>query len=162
MALTIIERLRHGQAPQPRSLRGGAIGEHGDLAGRIVEARKLEPRIERGAVRRLHRQRIFVAHLERGADGGAAALVLDDDETPRLRQSDRGRETGNRNEPLERALRKRRPLEAAHVAAPFQKIVKTLAKFGPELGRFFRSRSDVQLIRTLHAGEISMNGAAGR
>src|SRR6185312_12961680 len=115
--------------------RGRAVGEHGKLAGRVVEAGELQPRIERGAIRRLHLERVLVAGLEALADERAARLVLDDDEAPRLGEADRRREAGDADQPLDGAGGKRRALEAPHVAPPAQEIVKTLAKLVVELRR---------------------------
>src|SRR5665809_4483 len=85
----IVEGLRHGEPAEPVTLHRGMVGEHGDLAWRVVETGKLQPRIERGAVRRLHLQRVRVAILEALADGSTARGILSHDETPRLTQADR-------------------------------------------------------------------------
>ena len=131
----IIERLGHGEAAEPLPLRGPVVGEHGDLAGRIVEAGELEPRIERGAVGRLHlpkRPRCSPRNI-----GGArrGAPVLDEDEAPRLGQSDRRRETGDADQPLDGAVGKRGALEAAHVAPPSEQIEQLLPERSIELRR---------------------------
>ena len=52
-------------------------------------------------------------------------------------------------------LRKRRALEAAHVAPPAQEIVKTLAKLVVELRRAFPPLSDRHLTHAIHGGRLA-------
>ena len=52
----------------------------------------------------------------------------DDDEAPRLAQPDRRRQTGKLDEPVQRALGKRRRPEPSDIAPPHQQIAELLAK----------------------------------
>ena len=115
----------------------GVYGADARDAG-VYGARAIDAR---GAVAVLFGERVLVASFEAGADGGAARLVLDNDETPRLGQADRRRETGDGDQPLDRAFGKRIALEAPHVAPPFQEIVETRAKPRIELRRVSKQRS---------------------
>src|SRR5262249_15146757 len=79
----ILDHLRHGLAPKTMPDRGCAIGEHGDLARRLFEARQLECSVTGRLFARIAPQCVHIAVLEIVEHALASAQIVDDRESPR-------------------------------------------------------------------------------
>ena len=121
----ILDHFRHGVPAEAVTLRGRAVGEHRKMRRRFFQSGELEPRIEARAVARSARQALAALQTSKLSRIAARArVVLDDDETPRLAQSDRRRQARQLDERFQRASRQRIAAEAPDVAAPDQKIAQ--------------------------------------
>ena len=109
-------------------LGGRAIGENGEVARCFLQPSELEPRIEPRALWGLRGECISVAASESPPDRGADRLVVDDDEAPRLTQSNRRRETGELNEALQRAARQGVAPEVPDISTPDYKVAQASAE----------------------------------
>ena len=131
-------------AAEPVALLGRPVGEDRELAGRVVEPRKLQPGVERGLVIGLAGEAPAALHRSneaRTAQSGRA--VADVDEAPGLAEADRGRQARDADEALQRPLRQRVEPETPHVATPDEQV----QQFGAErlaeryVGSWMRRRS---------------------
>ena len=109
-------------------LGSGGIGEHGEMAGCVIEAGKLEPGIGRRAVPALRGQRRGVATFEIRTNGRTARRCLHDDESPRLAQSHRRREACKLDQTLQGAGQERLAPEAPDVTAPREELAQAGAE----------------------------------
>ena len=105
---------------EPMAMVDAMIGKDGKLARRRVEPGEFQSGITRGTFRRLHRQGGGVAAGEILAQRRATGRRLDQHETPRLAQPDRRRETGQADQPLDRAVGQALAAEVPDVATPGQ------------------------------------------
>ena len=74
---------------------GGAVGEHGQVAGRLREPGELQSSIATRLLAGLGRERRRIAGGEIVAHGAAAVRALHDDEAPWLAQPDGRRQAGD-------------------------------------------------------------------
>ena len=117
------------------ALRGGAIGEHGEMNRRFGQPGELEPGVKAGALRRLRVQGLRITCREIFANSGATRLILDNDEAPRLAEAHRRSKASQFDQALQHARRQRIGPETADVPPPQQQIAQARAKRRVEMDR---------------------------
>src|SRR5262249_21774513 len=124
----ILDHLGHGVTSEPVPLEGGAIGEYRELSGCFIQAGKLEPGIGCRSFLTLRRECVGVATLEICPNGCATDRIIDDDETPGLAQSTRGRWTREMNQARQVARRQWIAAKASNIPPPDEQIAQPRAK----------------------------------
>ena len=99
-------------------LLGSRVGEDREVTRRLVQPGELQAGLMPGALGRLPSQRGSVAMQEILAYRRAPRRQIDQHEPPGLAQTDRWRETGKPDKPLDRSLGQRVTAEPPHIAPP--------------------------------------------
>ena len=124
----ILDHLRHGVAAEAVPPRGGRIGEHREMAGRIIEAGELEPGIGRPRVLRSAPPAPWRCTFRSSREWPHGTPVCRRDKSPWLAQPHRRRQAGQTDEPLQCSGRERVAPEAPDVATPREQFAQAAAK----------------------------------
>ena len=113
---------------------------------RGIEACELQSIVEIGLIAAVGLSRSFPRRLEILDDGGPLFGAVDADDPPRLTVADGRREVGEAQKPVDQRLRNGVALEAAHVAAPTNKLFERRRR-RPALIRFIQRWRTLQVVR---------------
>jgi hypothetical protein len=80
------------------------VGKNGKIARCVIEPGELQPSVLRGTFQFLSCKRLCVTGLEITPDCGTPQRIINKDESPRLAQPHRWRETSQLEQLLDRAL----------------------------------------------------------
>ena len=116
------------------------VGENREVARRLVQPGELQAGIMPGALGGLLSQRGGVAMEEILAHRRAPRRQIDQHKPPGLAQTDRWRETGKADEPLDRSVGQRVAAEPPHITPPGEQGLQARAKVRIEVGGLCHNR----------------------